>query len=182
MSIIIPTLSSLLFVVTLFIWHQKRPATIYLISALIISVLSAISWVNAFGIEFGLTYWFCSISLLSWLWISCKTQKIAAKNIRKQPHNHELAIKLSRLFSQLIQFLLVVLVPAITATAISFGIPVFFFEISANTLVFTLFLYVLIWPLIIYFYQKSQHKILANIVLLSSSSLLIITNPELHLI
>jgi len=182
MSIIIPTLSSLLFVVTLFIWHQKRPATTWLISALLIATLSAIFWVNAFGIEFGLTYWFCSISIISWVLISCKTQKIATKNIRQQPHNNGLSIKLPRLFRQLIQFLLIVLIPAIAATAISFGIPVFFVEISANTLVFTLFLYILIWPLIIYWYQKSQRKVLASTALLSTSALLIITNPEFNLI
>jgi len=182
MSIIIPTLASLLFVVSLFVWHQKRPATTYLISALIVAVLSAVLWADTFGIEFGLTYWFCSISIISWVLISCKTQKIATKNIRQQPHNNQVSIKLPRLFSQLIQFLFVVLVPAIAATAISFGIPVFFVEISANTLVFTLFLYVLIWPLIIYWYQKSQRKVLACIALLSTSALLIITNPELHLI
>jgi len=140
------------------------------ISAMLLNIID-------YGYEFGLTYLFLQLSCIAWFIIYLKREKKYKKAKNKII---KVSLKLNFSITNIIQCLKVITqllrnlaIPTLGSTAISFLIPTLFKEQSSNVLIFSIFSFFLILPILVILYMNTKKSIKKDIIFISLSLLLL---------
>jgi len=147
--------------------------------------LTPLAWIYSFGWEFGIVYWACASTVISWAVIiyhkkrSAHSDKIIRNtkdigNDKKvkpyKPLSLDLTVRLQSTYK-----LLIIIIPFIFSACLCFFPPLLMNNISTNTLIFCLFSFLIIWPLSILECHKFMHKPKQIIVFSSLSMCMLIS-------
>jgi len=145
-------------------WKNKNGNKLTFRISLALSLISLISWLIISGPEFGTVYWACCSALFSWVIIlhHRKSNQSSHKHSfqkRKNTNNNEAAItrdslsltslakRVSSYTKSISKLLFVIIIPFIFSASISFLLPLVSQNFSSNMLMFSLGLFLIIWPL-----------------------------------
>jgi len=152
-----------------------------LFSYLIAFNLTPLAWTYSFGWEFGIVYWACASTVLSWAVIiyhkkrSPHSSKISRNTIdigndKKVKPYKLLSLDLTVRLQSTYKLLIIIIIPFIFSACLCFFLPLLMNNISTNTLIFFLFSFLIIWPLSILECHKFMHKP-TQIIIFSSLSM-----------
>jgi len=155
---------------------NKTARKIRLLSAVILVIFAAKMNIIGYGYEFGLTYFFLQMSCLAWLFIylkrdnNHKKSKFKKINISLTPSTASI-IQALKSIGQLLRKLII---PTLGSMAISFLVPLISDEKSSNVLIFSIFSFFLLLPILVVIYINAQQTIKKDIIYISSSILLLL--------
>lgn len=154
---------------------SKTEKNIGLLCSAIFVIFAAKLNIIGYGYEFGLTYLFLQTSCLAWFFIYLKRDKNHKKSKSKKI-NISLNISITNIIQALIatgQLLRKLIIPTLGSMAISFLVPLISEEKSSNILIFSIFSFFLILPILTVIYINAHHSVKKDIIYISSSALLL---------
>jgi len=161
--------------------NQKYSFIFLLLSYSLVFNLTPMAWIYSFGWEFGIVYWACASTVISWGVIIyhkkysshsnkiIKNTKNISNNNKVKPYK-QLPLKLTVKFHSIYKLLIIIIIPFIFSACLCFVPPLLMNNLSANTLILCLFSFLIIWPLSILECHKFMHKP-KQIIIFSSLSM-----------
>lgn len=144
------------------VWKSQLPRIVKAIKSQVLFVFSLAVWVHFFSWEFGLVYGCCFFTLFALLLVSTQKSKPLASSQSKGFKRVNVSSK--QLLRVVILFSISVILAGTITGCIALALPLFFNYDLANSLVFGLFLYLLLWPVSIVWVLSRQHLLKLSLI------------------
>lgn len=167
--------------------HSQKTSFSFLLTVFDYSVtlvLTPLAWVYSFGWEFGIVYWACSSTIISWLFIvyhkkhstHLNKMKTSRKVINKKRKIYKpLTFNVTKTIQSSYKLLIIITIPFIFSVCLCLLPPLLMHDISSNTLIFFIFSFLIVWPISILECYNFLHKPKQMIIFSSISMCMLIS-------
>ncbi|MCH2041041.1 MAG: hypothetical protein MK185_10450 [Saccharospirillaceae bacterium] len=147
------------------IWKKssKFPRSRIVVSAVLLMPLPL--WLHTSGIEFGITYFLIAFSL-SGVMLTVAGRNRKSVRLTMPVHKHRDTDKIKRRMTKIAWVTAALILPSVTSFLLLMSVPQLMTELNANRIVSSIFLMLLVWPILMIWMVSSDSRFTPSVTLL----------------